>query len=83
MKWTQKTLIQQPNKLIQTQIVLDNKKQILIREVKTHNKKYYKLLSLFNAAGEWIKSKLTYYSAGKAAKIINTQIYSGETPSGA
>lgn len=63
MRWTQR-LIQQ-KKL--TQITLDNGSKLLVRESPD-----YKLQSLYDKAGNWVKSKLRYYRGKQIIKTLNS-----------
>ncbi len=38
-----------------------------------HETPEYKLQSLFSSCGDWIKSKLKYYTNGKAVKTITSK----------
>lgn len=59
-------------KVIDT-VRLSNRKQVIV------SKEYYrgnlssKLQYLKDAAGEWVKSKLVYYSGNKPAKVIKSE----------
>ena len=64
MRWTQR-LIQQ-KKL--TQITLDNGSKLLVRESPD-----YKLQSLYDKAGNWVKSKLKFYKGNKVNKTIRSE----------
>ena len=64
MRWTQR-LIQQ-KKL--TQITLDNGSKLLVRESPD-----YKLQSLYDKAGNWVKSKLRFYKENKVNKTIRSE----------
>lgn len=64
MRWTQR-LIQQ-KKL--TQITLDNGSKLLVRESPD-----YKLQSLYDKAGNWVKSKLKFYKGNKVYKVIRSE----------
>ena len=59
MNWTQR----QVNQTKLTQICLNNGNRLVIRETP-----YYKLQTLYNKCGEWIKSKLRYF---KGRQVIN------------
>ena len=59
MNWTQR----QVNQTKLTQICLNNGNRLAIRETP-----YYKLQTLYNKCGEWIKSKLRYF---KGRQVIN------------
>ncbi len=64
MRWTQR-LIQQ-KKL--TQITLDNGSKLLVRESPD-----YKLQSLYDKAGEWLRSKLSYYKGKQIIKTLTSE----------
>ncbi len=64
MRWTQR-LIQQ-KKL--TQITLDNGSKLLVRETPD-----YKLQSLYDKAGNWVKSKLRYYRGRGIVRTLNSE----------
>ena len=64
MRWTQR-LIQQ-KKL--TQITLDNGSKLLVRESPD-----YKFQSLYDKAGNWVKSKLRFYKGNKVNKTIRSE----------
>lgn len=64
MRWTQR-LIQQ-KKL--TQITLDDGSKLLVRESPD-----YKLQSLYDKAGNWVKSKLKFYKGNKVNKTIRSE----------
>ena len=59
MNWIQR----QVNQTKLTQIYLNNGNRLAIRETP-----YYKLQTLYNKCGEWIKSKLRYF---KGRQVIN------------
>ena len=59
MKWESKAL---PN-VTKSKIELDNGKKLLVRDGG-----WYKLQSLYDECGEWIKSKLRYF---KGRQVIN------------
>ena len=59
MKWENKAL---PN-VTKSKIELDNGKKLLVRDGG-----WYKLQSLYDEVGRWIKSKLRYY---KGRQVIN------------
>ena len=59
MKWESKAL---PN-VIKSKIKLTNGKKLLIRD-----EGWYKLQSLYDEVGMWVKSKLRYY---KGRQVIN------------
>lgn len=64
IRWTQR-LIQQ-KKL--TQITLDNGSKLLVRESPD-----YKLQSLYDKAGEWLRSKLSYYKEKQIIKTLTSE----------
>lgn len=72
MKWKQRAVNQPPNKLTFTDIYYKDD-FIHIREVKTNDKKYYKLATLYDKFGNWLKSVLKYYSNNKVYKEIITR----------
>ena len=59
MKWKQNQL----GKLTRSSIELDNGNKLLIRD-----EGWYKLQSLYDRLGRWVKSKLMYY---KGRQLIN------------
>lgn len=73
MKWTQRTLVQKQNRLKLTNILYRNQ-TILIRESQTNGNKYYKLTSLYDRLGHWVKSVLRYYSKNKVCKEMKGEI---------
>lgn len=64
MRWTQR-LIQQ-KKL--TQIVLNNGNRLSVRQTPE-----WKLQTLYDKAGKWIRSRLRYYRGGKVVKTLDSQ----------
>lgn len=64
MKWTQKKITQS---LTKTNITLENGKKLLIR-----NSGWYKLYSLYDEMGNWIKSNLRYYNGKQIIKEIKS-----------
>ena len=63
MKWESKAL---PN-VTKSKIELDNGKKLLIRDVG-----WYKLQSLYDEVGNWVKSKLRYYKGRQVVKEIRS-----------
>ena len=63
MNWTQR----QVNQTKITQIYLNNGNRLAIRETP-----YYKLQTLYNKYGEWIKSKLSYFKGRKVIKEMRS-----------
>ena len=63
MNWTQR----QVNQVKLTQIYLNNGNRLAIRETP-----YYKLQTLYNKCGEWIKSKLRYYKGRQVIKEMRS-----------
>ena len=63
MNWTQR----QVNQTKLTQIYLNNGNRLAIRETP-----YYKLQTLYNKCGEWIKSKLRYYKGRQVIKEMRS-----------
>ena len=59
MKWESKAL----HNVTKSKIELDNGKKLLVRDGG-----WYKLQSLYDEVGNWVKSKLRYY---KGRQIIN------------
>lgn len=72
MKWKQRQIVQNPNRITTTDITFKDS-FIHIREVKTNNKKYYKLATLYDNFGKWLKSVLKFYSNNKVYKEIITR----------
>ena len=64
MKWKQRQL----TNLTLTSITLDNGDRLVTRQTDT-----YKLQSLYNKLGQWIKSKLIYFSDNKPYKVIRCE----------
>ena len=63
MKWESKAL---PN-VTKSKIELDNGKKLLIRDGG-----WYKLQSLYNKLGQWVKSKLRYYNGKQVVKEMRS-----------
>ena len=63
MKWESKAL---PN-VTKSKIELDNGKKILIRD-----KGWYKLQSLYDEFGKWVKSKLRFYKGRQVIKEMRS-----------
>ena len=63
MKWESRTL---PN-VTKSKIELANGKKLLIRD-----RCWYKLQSLYDETGRWVKSKLRYYKGRKVIKEIRS-----------
>ena len=63
MKWKQKKF---PN-LTVTSITLDNGDRLVTRQTDT-----YKLQSLYNKLGQWVKSKLRYYKGKQVVKEMRS-----------
>ena len=63
MKWESKAL---PN-VTKSKIELDNGKKLLIRDGC-----WYKLQSLYDEVGEWVKSKIRYYKGRKVIKEMRS-----------
>ena len=63
MKWKQSRL----GKLTRTRIELDNGNTLAIRQTAD-----YKLQSLYNKVGEWVKSKLRYYKGRQVIREIRS-----------
>lgn len=63
MKWESKAL---PN-VIKSSICLDNGKKLLIRDGG-----WYKLQSLYDEFGKWVKSKLRYYKGRQVVKEMRS-----------
>lgn len=63
MKWTQRKVYQKTL----TQILLNNGNRLAIRETP-----YYKLQTVYNKCGEWIKSKLRYYKGRQVIKEMRS-----------
>ena len=63
MKWERKTL---PN-LVKNTIELDNGKKLLVRDGG-----WYKLQSLYDEFGNWVKSKLRYYKGRQVIKEVRS-----------
>ena len=53
--------------LTKTRIKLDNGKKLLIRD-----EGWYKLQSLYDEAGRWVKSKLRYYKGRQVVKEMRS-----------
>ena len=66
MKWKQRQL----TNLTLTSITLDNGYRHVTRQTDT-----YKLQSLYNKLGQWVKSKLRYYDGKQVVKEMKS--YSG------
>ena len=66
MKWKQRQL----TNLTLTSIILDNGDRLVTRQTDT-----YKLQSLYNKLGQWVKSKLRYYKGKQVVKEMRS--YSG------
>ena len=64
MKWKQRQL----TNLTLTSITLDNGDRLLTRQTDT-----YKLQSLYNKLGQWVKSKLRYYNKDKVYKEYTSE----------
>lgn len=64
MKWKQRQL----TNLTLTSITLDNGDRLITRQTDT-----YKLQSLYNKFGQWVKSKLHYYSEGKIVRTLTSK----------
>ena len=64
MKWKQRQL----TNLTLTSITLDNGDRLLTRQTDT-----YKLQSLYNKLGQWVKSKLRYYNKNKVYKEYTSE----------
>ena len=63
MKWESKAL---PN-VTKSKIELDNGKKLLVRDVG-----WYKLQSLYDEVGNWVKSKLKYYKGRQVVKEMRS-----------
>lgn len=63
MKWESKAL---PN-LVKNTIELDNGKKLLVR-----NRDWYKLQTLYDEFGNWVKSKLRYYKGRQVVKEMRS-----------
>lgn len=63
MKWKQRQL----TNLTLTSIILDNGDRLVTRQTDT-----YKLQSLYNKLGQWVKSKLRYYKDKQVVKEIKS-----------
>lgn len=63
MKWKQSQL----GMLTRTRIELDNGNTLAIRQTAD-----YKLQSLYNKVGEWVKSKLRYYKGRQVVKEMRS-----------
>ena len=63
MKWESKAL---PN-ITKSKIELDNGKKLLIRDGG-----WYKLQSLYDEFGKWVKSKLMYYKGRQVVKEMRS-----------
>lgn len=63
MKWKQSQL----ETLTRTRINLDNGNTLAIRQTAD-----YKLQSLYNKVGEWVKSKLKYYKGRQVVKEMRS-----------
>ena len=63
MKWKQSQL----ETLTRTRINLDNGNTLTIRQTAD-----YKLQSLYNKVGEWVKSKLRYYKGRQVIREIRS-----------
>lgn len=63
MKWKQSQL----ETLTRTRINLDNGNTLAIRQTTD-----YKLQSLYNKVGEWVKSKLRYYKGRQVIKEMRS-----------
>ena len=63
MNWAQR----QVNQTKLTQVYLNNGNRLAIRETP-----YYKLQTLYNKYGEWIKSKLRYYKGRQVIKEMRS-----------
>ena len=63
MKWDSKAL---PN-VTKSKIELDNGKKLLVRDVG-----WYKLQSLYDEFGKWIKSKLRFYKGRQVIKEMRS-----------
>ena len=63
MKWKSKAL---PN-VTKSKIELDNGKKLLIRDGG-----WYKLQSLYDEVGKWVKSKLRYYKGSQVVKEMRS-----------
>ena len=64
MKWKQRQL----TNLMLTSITLDNGNRLVTRQIDT-----YKLQSLYDEFGEWIKSKLRYYKGKQVIKEVTSE----------
>lgn len=63
MKWKQSRL----EMLTKSNVELDNGKKLLIRDGG-----WYKLQSLYDEVGRWVKSKLRYYKGRKVVKEMRS-----------
>lgn len=63
MKWKQSQL----GKLTKSSVELDNGKKLLIRD-----EGWYKLQSLYDEVGRWVKSKLRYYKGRQVVKEMRS-----------
>ena len=63
MKWKQRQL----TNLTLTSITLDNGDRLVTRQTDT-----YKLQSLYNKLGQWVKSKLRYYNGKQIIKEVKS-----------
>ena len=63
MKWKQRQL----TNLTLTSITLDNGDRLVTRQTDT-----YKLQSLYNKLGQWVKSKLRYYNGKQVVKEVKS-----------
>nr|DAV00867.1 MAG TPA: hypothetical protein [Caudoviricetes sp.] len=53
--------------LTKSNVELDNGKKLLIRDGG-----WYKLQSLYDEVGRWVKSRLRYYKGGKVVKTLDS-----------
>lgn len=63
MKWKQNQL----GKLTKSSVELDNGNKLLIRD-----EGWYKLQSLYDEVGRWVKSKLRYYKGKQVVKEVRS-----------
>ena len=63
MKWKQS----QQGKLIKSSVELDNGSKLLIRD-----EGWYKLQSLYDKFGRWVKSKLRFYKGRQVVKEMRS-----------
>lgn len=64
MKWNSRQIQQKTL----TQITLDSGNRLMIRQTPE-----YKLQTLYDRFGQWVKSKLHYYSEGKLVRTLTSK----------